>query len=60
MGVMFSLDPFVVSLAYGEGKRLLKVTIPLELSAPEVNVGIKGNSQMVNDSSLILLSIKVF
>jgi len=57
---MFSLDPFVVSLAYGEGKRLLKVTIPLELSAPEVNVGIKGNSQMVNDSSLILLSIKVF
>jgi flagellar basal body-associated protein FliL len=57
---MFSLDPFVVSLAYGEGKRLLKVTIPLELSAPEVDARIKGNSQVVNDSSLILLSIKVF
>lgn len=50
MGVMFSLDPFVVSLADSEGKRLLKVTNSLELSAPEVDVGVKENSQIVTDS----------
>jgi len=59
-GVMFPLDPFVVNLAGSEGKRFLKVTVSLELSAPEVHVEVKENLQKITDSILVLLSSKNF
>ena len=60
VGVMFTLDPFVVNLAGSSGKRFLKVTATLELSAPEVNPEIQENLQKITDSILVLLSSKNF
>ncbi len=60
LGVMFPLDPFVVNLAGSQGKRFLKVTVSLELSAPEVHVEVKENLQKITDSILVLLSSKNF
>ena len=60
IGVMFTLDPFVVNLAGSGGKRFLKVTATLELSAPEVNPEIEENNQKITDSILVLLSSKNF
>ena len=60
VGVMFTLDPFVVNLAGSSGKRFLKVTATLELSAPEVNPEIDENRQKITDSILVLLSSKNF
>ena len=60
IGVMFTLDPFVVNLAGSGGKRFLKVTATLELSAPEVNPEIDENLQKITDSILVLLSSKNF
>lgn len=60
VGVMFSMNPFIVNLAGSSGKRFLKVTISLELSSPEVNVELKENLQKVTDSILVLLSSKNF
>jgi len=60
LGVMYSLDPFIVNLAGSGGKRFLKVTISLELSAPPVHTEIKQNSQKITDSILVLLSSKTF
>ena len=60
LGVMFSMDPFVVNLAGSEGKRFLKVTISLELSTPEVNLELNENIQKITDSILVLLSSKAF
>lgn len=60
LGVMFPMDPFVVNLAGSQGKRFLKVTVSLELSAPEVHVEIKENIQKITDSILVLLSSKNF
>ena len=60
IGVMFTMDPFVVNLAGSSGKRFLKVTATLELSAPEVNPEIQENLQKITDSILVLLSSKNF
>lgn len=60
LGVMFSLEPFVVNLAGSQGKRFLKVTISLELSVPEVHSEIEENLQKIVDSILVLLSSKNF
>ena len=60
LGLMFSMDPFVVNLAGSEGKRFLKATISLELSAPEVNLELNENVQKITDSILVLLSSKAF
>lgn len=60
LGVMFSLDPFIVNLAGSQGKRFLKVTVSLELSAPEVHAEVKENLQKIMDSILVLLSSKNF
>ncbi len=60
LGVMFPMDPFIVNLAGSGGKRFLKITISLELSAPEVHVEIKENIQKITDSILVLLSSKTF
>jgi len=60
LGVMFSLDPFIVNLAGSQGKRFLKVTVSLELSAPEVHAEVKENIQKIMDSILVLLSSKTF
>lgn len=60
LGVMFPLDPFVVNLAGSQGKRFLKVTVSLELSAQEVHVEVKENLQKITDSILVLLSSKNF
>ncbi len=60
LGVMFSLDPFIVNLAGSGGKRFLKVTISLELSSPPVHTEIKQNAQKITDSILVLLSSKTF
>tara|TARA_B100000686_G_scaffold346188_1_gene432315 strand:- start:151 stop:672 length:522 start_codon:yes stop_codon:yes gene_type:complete len=60
LGVMVSMEPFIVNLARSKGKRFLKVSITLELSSPEVNVEINENIQKITDSILILLSSKTF
>jgi flagellar protein FliL len=60
LGVMFTMDPFVVNLAGSEGKRFLKVTATLELSSPEVNPEFEENLQKITDSILVLLSSKSF
>ncbi|NIQ01548.1 MAG: hypothetical protein GWM98_15110, partial [Nitrospinaceae bacterium] len=41
-------------------QRFLKVTVSLELSAPEVHGEIKENLQKITDSILVLLSSKTF
>ena len=58
--LMFHLDPFIVNLAKSGGNRFLKVTISLEMSSPEVRLGLKKNIQKVTDSILLLLSTKIF
>ena len=60
LGVMFTMDPFVVNLAGSNGKRFLKVTATLELSSPEVNPEFEENLQKITDSILVLLSSKSF
>ena len=60
VGVMFTMDPFVVNLAGSNGKRFLKVTATLELSSPEVNPEFDENLQKITDSILVLLSSKSF
>jgi flagellar FliL protein len=60
LGIMFSLDPFIVNLAGSQGKRFLKVTVALELSAPEVHAEVNENIQKIMDSILVLLSSKNF
>ena len=60
VGVMFTMDPFVVNLAGSKGKRFLKVTATLELSSPEVNPEFEENLQKITDSILVLLSSKSF
>ncbi len=60
LGIMFSLDPFIVNLAGSQGKRFLKVAVSLELSAPEVHAEVKENIQKIMDSILVLLSSKNF
>ena len=60
VGVMFTMDPFVVNLAGSKGKRFLKVTASLELSSPEVNPEFEENLQKITDSILVLLSSKSF
>ena len=60
VGVMFTMDPFVVNLAGSKGKRFLKVTTALELSSPEVNPEFEENLQKITDSILVLLSSKSF
>jgi len=59
-GLMFHLDPFIVNLAKSGGNRFLKVTVSLEMSSPEVRLGLKKNIQKVTDSILLLLSTKIF
>ena len=39
VGIMYAINPFTVNLAGSSGKFFLKVTVSLELSAPEVNYG---------------------
>ncbi len=60
VGVMFTMNPFVVNLAGSNGKRFLKVTATLELSSPEVNPEFEENLQKITDSILVLLSSKSF
>ena len=59
-GVMFTMDSFIVNLAGSGGKRFLKVTVSLELSAPEVHSELKGSIQKITNSILLLLSSKTF
>jgi len=58
--LMFHLEPFIVNLAKSGGNRFLKVTVSLEVSSPEVRLGLKKNIQKVTDSILLLLSTKTF
>ena len=60
IGVMFTMEPFVVNLAGSKGKRFLKVTTTLELSSPEVNPEFEENLHKITDSILVLLSSKSF
>ncbi len=60
LGLMFSMEPFLVNLAGTKGKRFLKVTVSLEMNAPEVRLEVQENLQKITDSILILLSSKTF
>ena len=57
---IFQLEPIIVNLAKSQGNRFLKVTLSLEMSAPEVRPDIKKNIQKITDSILLLLSSKLF
>ena len=59
-GVMFTMDSFIVNLAGSGGKRFLKVTVSLELSAQEVHSELQENIQKITNSILLLLSSKTF
>ena len=58
--VMFTLKPFVVNLAESRGNKVLRVTVALELSAPDVHAEIEDKLQKITDSILVLLSSKTF
>ena len=58
--LMFHLDPFIVNLAKSGGNRFLKVTVSLEMSSPNVRLGLKKNIKKITDSILLLLSTKIF
>lgn len=60
LGIMYSLEPFIVNLTGTEGKRFLKVTLTLELSAPEIHQEVEENLEKITDSIIILLSSKTF
>jgi flagellar FliL protein len=60
IGSMVTIEPFIVNLAGEGGKRILKVTVTLELSSPEVQVEFQENHQKIMDSVLLLLSSKTF
>jgi flagellar FliL protein len=57
---MVPIRPFVVNLARSKGKRFLKVTLTMELNAPEVNAEVNENMSKIVDSILLLLSSKSF
>ena len=59
-GFMFPLEPFIVNLAGSGGSRILKVSVSLKMSAPELHLELRKNILRLTDSILFLLSSKSF
>lgn len=60
LGTIFSLDTFIVNLADEGGKRYLRVTMDLELSANTVESDLQQRLPQVRDSILMVLPTKRF
>ena len=58
--IMFHLEPLIINLARSQGSRFLKITISLEISAPEVRHDLEKNIRKLTDSIILLLSTKSF
>ncbi len=59
-GTIFPLDPFIVNLADEGGKRYLRITMDLELSAGTVVDDLKKRLPQMRDSILVVLPSKRF
>lgn len=58
MGVLVSLDPFIVNLASDAGKRYLKITIQLELARPGMANEVTNRMPQIKDAVITVLSSK--
>ena len=59
-GPIFDLDTFIVNLLDDSGRRYLKLSIKLELSAEQLGEEIRKKMPEIQDSILILLSSKSY
>ena len=59
-GTIFPLDPFIVNLADEGGKRYLRITMDLELTAGTVVDDLKKRLPQMRDSILVVLPSKRF
>jgi flagellar FliL protein len=60
IGEMFALDPFVVNLADGNGKRYLRATLQLELAPEQAAATFEQRLPQIRDVILTILSTKEF
>ena len=60
LGTLFPLETFIVNLADEGGKRYLRVTMDLELSANTVEADLKQRLPQMRDSILMVLPSKRF
>jgi flagellar FliL protein len=60
IGEMFPLDPFVVNLADGNGKRYLRATVQLELAPEQAAATFEQRLPQIRDVVLTILSTKQF
>jgi flagellar FliL protein len=60
IGEMFPLDPFVVNLADGNGKRYLRATLQLELAPEQAAATFEQRLPQIRDVVLTILSTKEF
>lgn len=60
IGEMFPLDPFVVNLADGNGKRYLRATVQLELAPEQAAATFEQRLPQIRDVVLTILSTKEF
>lgn len=60
LGELYAMKSFVVNLVDPSGKRYLKITMSLELSAPELKVEVDARLPQFQDAILVLLSSKTF
>ena len=60
IGEMFPLDPFVVNLADGNGKRYLRATVQLELTPEQAAATFEQRLPQIRDVVLTMLSTKTF
>lgn len=58
MGVLVSLDPFIVNLASDAGKRYLKITMQLELARPGMAGEVTNKMPQIKDAVITVLSSK--
>lgn len=58
MGVLVSLDPFIVNLSSDAGKRYLKITMQLELARPGMANEVTNKMPQIKDAVITVLSSK--
>jgi len=60
LGILMSLNPFIVNLLDTTGKRYLKVKLDLDLSDEKTKLDVEYRLPQIQDSLLILLSSKSY
>lgn len=60
IGTLFPMKSFIVNLADQTGRRYLKLTLSLELDAPELKAEVEMRTPQIRDAILVLLSSKAF